>query len=330
MKILVAYPTRPSFVARDIEILKREHTVIEHSYYSLVSIARGIRAVADCEMVFLWFASQRALPLVLAARMMGKPVVTVVGGYEAANCPEIAYGNARFGTQRALTRWMLLKSQSVLAVSQASCNSILQHLGIPKEHVQLLYHGFEDLSGRSQSDKSATVLTVGRIDDSGWVRKGMRDLFLAANELPEYKFVHIGSVEIDVAAKLGRQLASNIEFLGVMPFEKVGDHYKVAKVYVQPSYHESFGCAVAEAMLFNCIPVVRNAYSLPEVVGDCGVTFKGDSVEAIVAAIRMAMSLDASEGEKARQRVLREFSYQRRSTALLKIIDSVRRAHSQK
>lgn len=323
MKILVAYPTRPSFVARDIEILKREHFVTEHSYFSPASLLSGLSAVADCEMVFLWFASQRALPLVLAAKSMGKPVVTVVGGYEAANCPEIDYGNARFRTQRVLTGWMLLKSQLVLAVSQASRDSILRHLGIPKEHVQLLYHGFEDLSGSSQSDKSAIVLTVGRIDNSGWVRKGMRQFFLAANELPEYKFVHIGSVEIDIAAKLGRQLAPNVTFLDTMPFDKVGDHYRTAKVYVQPSYHESFGCAVAEAMLFNCIPVVRNAYSLPEVVGDTGVIFSGDTIDAIVAAIRMAMSMDASEGEKARQRILHQFSYRRRQEALLKLIDAV-------
>lgn len=323
MKILVAYPTRPSFVARDIEILKRDHFVNEHCYFPPTSLARGLRALANCELLFLWFASQRALPLVLAARLMRKPIITVVGGYEAANCPEIDYGNARFWTQRQVTGWMLRRSHAVLAVSNASRESIFKNLNVPAGRVQMIYHGFEDLSGSAKPAKAPIVLTVGRIDNSGWVRKGMREFFLAANEMPEFQFVHIGSVEIDVAARIGRQLAPNVTFLGAMPFDQVGEHYKTAKVYVQPSYHESFGCAVAEAMLFSCIPVVRNAYSLPEVVGNTGVTFSGDSVDGIVAAVRMAMSMDSSEGEKARQRVLHQFSYRRRQEALLNLIDSV-------
>ncbi|MBK7092006.1 MAG: glycosyltransferase family 4 protein [bacterium] len=330
MKILVAYPTRPSFVARDIEILKREHFVIEHSYYSPMSIGRGIRAVADCEMVFLWFASQRALPLVLAARMMGKPVVTVVGGYEAANCPEIEYGNARSERQKRFTRMILNRSQAIVAVSHSSKDSIVKNLGIDAARVSVIYHGFEDTAKLLSASERSTVLTVGRLEKESWLVKGLREFFLVARELPRFNFVLIGNV-----ADYNREdaIASgvpNLSLIGEVPFTELGTHYARAKVYLQASRHESFGCSVAEAMLHGCIPVVRNVYALPEVVGDCGVIFKGDKVEAIVAAVRMAMSMDSSEGEKARQHVLLEFSYQRRQTALLRIIDTVGKTLSQK
>ncbi len=157
MKILVAYPTRPSFVARDIEILKRDHFVTEHSYFSPTGLARGLRALANCELLFLWFASQRALPLVLAARMMGKPVITVVGGYEAANCPEIDYGNARRSSQRLITRMILNRSCKIVAVSNSSRDSIVKNLGIDASRVNVIYHGFEDTAKHLAAGERGTI-----------------------------------------------------------------------------------------------------------------------------------------------------------------------------
>ncbi len=140
--------------------------------------------------------------------------------------------------------------------------------------------------------------------------------------MPQFNFVHIGNVSDNIREEVVASGAPNRTLVGEVPFAELGKHYARAKVYLQASRHESFGCAVAEAMLHGCIPVVRNVYALPEVVGNTGVTFSGDTVEAIVAAVRMAMSMDSSEGEKARQRVLHQFSYQRRQTALLDLIDS--------
>ncbi len=323
MKILVAYPTRPSFVARDIEILQRDHFVTEHCYFPPTSLARGLRALADCELLFLWFASQRAVPLVLAAQLMGKPVITVVGGYEAANCPEIDYGNARSMRQRRITRLILNRSRKILAVSNSSRDSIVQNLGIEPSSITVIYHGFADTAKHTENAGRSTILTVGRLERESWLVKGLREFFLVAQAMPQFNFVHIGNVSDNIKEEVAASSAPNITLAGEVPFAELGNHYSRAKVYLQASRHESFGCSVAEAMLHGCIPVVRNVYALPEVVGNTGVTFSGDTVEAIVAAVRMAMSMDSSEGEKARQRVLHQFSYRRRQEALLNLVDSV-------
>lgn len=325
MKILVAYPTRPSFVARDIKILSSRHEVSEHQFLQpgLQNQLRGIRRLARTNVLYLWFASVRALPLVLAATLLRKQVVIVVGGYEAANCPEIAYGNARFRFQRMLTSWMLRRSRAVLAVSAASRESILSNLSVPQERVHLLYHGFEDIAAGSSSAKTPVVLTVGRVDSSGWRRKGLSDFLIAAEQLPDIEFVLVGSVEVDLEGMLGRTIPDNVRLAGQLPFERVGEYYRSAKVYLQPSYHESFGCAVAEAMLFRCIPVVRNAYSLPEVVGDTGVKYSGAEGDTPVMAIKRALQMTDASGDSARERVLTEFSYERRREALLSVLEGL-------
>ena len=326
MKILLAYPTRSSFIARDIKILATKHEVSEHSYYSLApaNLLRGFLAVKSCDLLYLWFASIRALPLVLFARMLGKPVITVVGGYEAANCPEINYGNARNWRQRIPTRWILGLSQLILAVSRASSEAIIKNLKVAPQKVHLLYHGFEDFARDDNSVKTPVILTVGRADSSGWIRKGIREFFLAAEQMPEHSFVYVGGVDIDIPEILGRPMAPNITLVGAVPFETIGDYYGVAKVYLQASHHESFGCSVAEAMLYRCIPVVRDAYALPEVVGNTGVTFSGDSIAAVVQALTTALKMDAGEGERARLRVLNEFSYDKRKSDLLALIEKTR------
>ena len=59
-----------------------------------------------------------------------------------------------------------------------------------------------------------------------------------------------------------------------------------ASVYVQASWHEGFGMAVAEAMLAGCVPVVRDAGAMPEVVGDAGVLIAGSEPEQIAEGVR--------------------------------------------
>ena len=98
---------------------------------------------------------------------------------------------------------------------------------------------------------------------------------------------------------------------------------KSAKVYVQPSYYESFGCSVAEAMLQKCIPVVTKNGALPEVVGDDGIYVPYGKPELLARGIQNALSYGPELGERARQRILDHFPLEKRRMRLLEIIDEV-------
>ncbi len=95
-----------------------------------------------------------------------------------------------------------------------------------------------------------------------------------------------------------------------------------AKVYVQVSAHEGFGCSLAEAMLCECVPVVTDRGAIPEVVGDTGfyVPF-GDSK---VAATKIKDAMMATKnGKRARERIVNLFPLQKRERDLVKEIDSL-------
>jgi len=329
VNILLVCPELASFIARDLKILRERHQVavrfVHHA--NPIRFLGDLRALWNCDLLFVWFASVYTLPLLLAARLVGKRIVTVVGGYEAVNKPEINYGSARSPVLRTLVRRILALSDRVLAVSHHSQREIKENLDVAPDKTQMIYHGFEDTASCRQEHKTAIVLGVGRISEETWMRKGFRDFVLMAEQVPDIQFVHVGSLQVNVASKLGRRPPANLNLAGRLSSDQLEHYMASAKVFLQLSRHEGFGCAVAEAMLWRCIPVVSNAAALPEVVGDCGIIVDSRDPETVAEALKRALAMPDSAGERARERILSHFPYQRRRDELLKIIDTLTTQH---
>ena len=325
VNILLFSPDLSSFVARDLKILRERHNVVVRFIHHVnpFRFLGDVHTLWKSDLLFVWFASGFALPLVIVARVLGKRIVTVVGGYEAASEPEIGYGSARSPLLRTLVRWILILSDQVLAVSQSSELLIQRNLAVASKKIRMLYHGFEDIPVEGRTPRNPMVANVGHVSDETWKTKGIYDFVFAAEQMRDIQFIHIGSLRINAAAKLGRPLPPNLTFIGQVPFEQLGQYLSTTKVYVQLSRHESFGCSVAEAMLFRCIPVVSNAAALPEVVGDCGIIIESRETSDVVDAVRRALTMPDTEGDRARQRILTHFPYERRRDGLLQIIDEL-------
>ncbi len=92
--------------------------------------------------------------------------------------------------------------------------------------------------------------------------------------------------------------------------------------YLQLSFMEGFGAAVAEAMLARCVPVVTHQGSLPEVVGDTGYYADYGDIESACTATRTALD-DRGLGDRARERVLDLFPLERRRRELLHVLASL-------
>jgi glycosyltransferase involved in cell wall biosynthesis len=66
--------------------------------------------------------------------------------------------------------------------------------------------------------------------------------------------------------------------------------YSLAALFVYPSLYEGFGLPIAEAMACGTPVVTSNASSLPEVAGDAALYFDPRDVNAMVDAMRRALS----------------------------------------
>jgi len=91
-----------------------------------------------------------------------------------------------------------------------------------------------------------------------------------------------------------------------------------AKVYAQLSLIESFGAALAEAMLCECVPVATSGGNLPELVGDTGFYCEYEDTHSTVEAIKKA--LNSGNGRLSRQRIKAFFPLEKREEEIVSTI----------
>lgn len=281
-----------------------------------------MQAIRECDVVFGWFASWHTFFPVQFARVFHKPAVLVVGGYDSANMPEIGYGNLRGGFKARITRATMQNATALITNSNFTRAEVIENARVSPERVTAIYHGLESIPA-PMLPKQNLVLTIGNVERSNLERKGLEAFVRSAACLPHVPFVVVGAWRDDAIEYLKRIASANVEFTGWVENERLEDYLARAKIYVQPSRHEGFGMAVAEAMLRECIPVVTRAGALPEVVGDAGVYAESPAPRELANAIQHALTLDARWGNRARERILREFPIERRREKMFALIDAM-------
>lgn len=322
-RILFVHNHAAKFVQMDLAILRENYVIREwHQRSRAVNLPALIRAVAQSDLVFGWFASWHTLFPVLLARALHRPSVLVVGGYDSANLPDAGYGNMRGGFKRWVSRTTMQAATRLVTNSQFTKREVMQNAGVAAEKISVVYHGFIAPPPTS-APKEKMVLTVGNVLRENLKRKGIEPFVRAAARLPDVPFVVVGKWGDDSIDELKRIAAPNVQFTNGVDADTLQNYFQRASVYVQASRHEGFGMAVAEAMLHQCVPVVTRAGALPEVVGDCGIYMDSAEPRSVAEGIRQALAADGELGRRAHVRIAREFPLSRRSEQLYALIDSL-------
>jgi len=323
-KILFVHNAPTSFVVVDRDLLQQRWQIREWNQRTrLVNPIALAQAVGRCDLVFCWFASWHSFVPVLLARLLGKPTIVVVGGYDTANLPEAGYGSQRGGLRRLVARSVVRQADHLVAFSHSARREAISNAKADPGKVTVTYLGVPPLPEGSPTDREDLVITVGNVWRENLLRKGLLPFVQAAAYLPEVRFMLVGKWYDDSIEALRRAAGPNVAFTGFVSGERLTDLYRRASVYVQASLHEGFGMSVAEAMLAGCIPVVTRNGSLPEVVGDTGVYVESNDPTDIAGAIRRALELGESTRRRARERILVHFPVERRRQALNALIDQL-------
>ncbi len=325
MNILFVHNCLTRFVSQDLAALRQYHHVSECSLSSrLVNPVSLWRQVRAHDAVFGWFASWHTVLPMTYARILRKPSILVVGGYDLARLPEIAYGHQRGGLKKWISRFTIKMAQCLVTNSEFSASEVKCNAGVQSRSINVVYHGVPDRFGcLPEARRERIVLTVGNVDVSNLRRKGLEPFVRTAALLPDVRFVVAGAWSDDAIRRLRAIAPSNVEFTGWLEDEALLDWYRRASVYVQASLHEGFGMAVGEAMLAGCIPVVTKAGALPEVVGNCGVYSPSSEPSYIAIAIEEALSFQDSDRARARRRILNEFPPQGRCKSFERILGGI-------
>ena len=323
-RVLFIHNIAARFVQIDLGLLQERFTVREWYQRSrVVNLPALGSAVARCDLVFAWFASWHTFFPMLIACVFKRPSIIVVGGYDTASMPEIGYGSQRGGVKKWLANTTINLSTLVITNSLNARDELLANVGVSPERIRVIYHGLDPAPISTNRVKENLVVTVGSVNRSNLHRKGLEPFVRAARLVSDASFVVVGRYCDDALTYLRSFAPPNVRFTGWVSDEELCDYLARARVYVQASRHEAFGLAVAEAMLYECVPVVTRAGSLPEVVGEAGVVIESPDPASVADGVRRALTLQNGCRQRSRERIIGEFPLQQRRARLYAVIDEV-------
>jgi glycosyltransferase involved in cell wall biosynthesis len=247
---------------------------------------------------------------------------------------DMVHGEAPFISRPNLRDRMLLqmdrrgieRAAAVIAVSEATAQSLVSDLGIHPARVHVVRPGIDHSvfgPSRRRLLDAPYLLFVGLEHP----RKNLSLLFEAFAELkrhPDYarwKLVKVGlpgGAEGDFrqeARKLVEALGlgGEVVFTDRVSREDVVAYYSGAECTVMPSRYEGFGFPALEAMACGSPVVVSRHGALPEVVGEAGVVVDRDDPRTFAAAIAR-VARNRGLREELRRRGMgraRQFSWER-------------------
>lgn len=334
MKFFFVGPLNSSFVKNDIKILEKEHKLS----FEDAAIGRGLKGMFNLALVslrsiyktlvsdavFCWFADYTTLVPTLTARLFGKKVYVIAGGFDVTNLPEI-----NCGAKLRKGRWFCVSNtfrfaSKIFPVSQYASNQLTYLTEGRHAKAEILYNCIDSerfISQFEENSKRDLIVTVSQADNYiEYIRKGS-DLFIkSAKENPEYKFVLAGLR--GEALNLANNDAKDVDNIDIIPgplslYEELIPLYKRAAAYCQYSIEETFGVAVLEAMACGAMPIVSNGGALPEITK--GYSEIACNQEEYKKAYKKSFSLSPAQRREFSEHA-RKFDISIRREKLLKLL----------
>ena len=232
------------------------------------------------------------------------------------------------------------RASAITAVSKFQARELARDLDLPEETIKVIPNPvspilLQNALGQSRVEPiTPVILYTGRIE----MNKGSLDLLRSvdrvASRFPDVEYVIAGARHDSIDDQmLNGALGVNgtrqhVRMLGHVPWQQLADLYRRASVFVMPSFYETFGISVIEAMAFGLPVVATSTGGLPEVVED-GVTGilvpTGDAEALADALIRLLKDpgLRQRMGQAGQERVRDEFTVDHVIDRTLAVYESV-------
>jgi glycosyltransferase involved in cell wall biosynthesis len=217
------------------------------------------------------------------------------------------------------TRMSARRAARILAVSEATRQEIVRLLGIPPEKIVVTYDACDTRFVPPTPAALAAfrarmglperfILFVSTLEP----RKNLPTLLDAYARIARSTDAPLiigggkGWLYDEIFAKAERlNLGDRVRFAGFLDAHDLPLWYAAATVFTLPSLYEGFGMPLLEAMSCGTPVVTTTSSSLPEVVGDAGLTVPPTDADALGAALLRLLD-DAELRAELRERGLRQ------------------------
>jgi glycosyltransferase involved in cell wall biosynthesis len=193
----------------------------------------------------------------------------------------------------------------------------------PEKGVHVLLEAFEIIV-RKYPD--ASLIIVG----PEWIppREYLADLCLERKVVEDFAHFYEGSYVEKLKQNLSPEAAKQVIFTGLVPHRDVPRYYANADIYVSPSFYESFGMSIIEAMAAGLPVVAARGGAVPDLISDGSNGLLVDpanpaaiakGVEDLIKNHRLRKSIACA----AREIVCKKFSYGSICSVLMEVYQDV-------
>lgn len=261
------------------------------------------------------------------------PVVVSIHDLSFEHLPETFHRRSRFQL-RLTVRSSARRAAKILTLSEHTRRDIIETYGIEPSRITAIplaaprhFYPVDDYRElqrvrHTYGIEGQYILSVGSIQP----RKNLARLVQAyaslrdthsETELPKLVLVgkHAWLYDETLRALEKTKVTDSVILTGYVPESDLPPLYSGAICFVYPSYFEGFGLPPLEAMKCGAPVIVGNQTSLPEVVGDAGVTVDPFDVRSIAEAIEKLIKDSALRRELSVKGLRRAEMFDWRKTA---------------
>ncbi|MGD8968185.1 MAG: glycosyltransferase family 1 protein [Anaerolineae bacterium] len=202
-----------------------------------------------------------------------------------------------------MTRLSARRARRLIAVSEHAARETVHLLGVPREKIDVVYHGVDPAFRPLPANQVATfrerqglphqfVLFVGTLEP----RKNLRLLIEAFSRVYDGRIQLVlvggkGWLYDDLFARVEElNLSAAVLFPGYVRSEELPLWYNAATALAYPSLYEGFGMPVTEAQACGTPVLTSNQASLPEAAGEAALLVDPQNVEEIAAGLNQLLN----------------------------------------
>lgn len=235
---------------------------------------------------------------------------------------------------------MVIRSDKIITVSENSKRDLMKFLNAPEDKITVIYNGVDQEKFHRMDEKKAVnilkgrgwpteyILYAGTIDHPGKNSMAVIKAFEGLKQSGRYdgKLVLAGmpgsGYEVVKEYVDNSPYKEQIVFTGFVNDEELVALYSKCSTFVFVSLYEGFGIPPLEALSCGAKVVVSSTSSLPEVVGDVGLTVDPMNLKAIEESIYKSLKLeiDAAFQDKVREH-LQNYNWEKLSTQFESVLE---------
>ena len=314
-KLIYIYPKKATFIQNDLDFLEKKYQVITQDLdwgnamklpfnliRQLIFLAFNIH---KSKAIIINFGGYFSLLPSLLGNLFRIKTFIILNGTDCVSFPIYNYGSLRKPLLKFFIKYSYESATKLFPVDDSLIyqsysydeNVHQKSQGLKaffpnlKTPISVIPNGFDLSLWSSNKDVVRKgFITVGFVNSlKSYQVKGIDLILNVAPKFPKENFTIVGMSE--EFRKSLQNFPKNVTTIPYLDKEDLKIAYQKHLVYLQISINEGFGCALAEAMLCGCIPIVSNVGSLPNVTKNVGFNINKKDVALLEKAIQKIIHL---------------------------------------